>query len=281
MTRTDKVSINAVKAAYQKTGKHSFKKLLDEGQKFESKYVERAEYEKAAKVNECKCGRVILEHSKMCQECFNIQKAKMKKKALRDNWVALHEQLKQFDSAYLLGEHENTVKLEKDEHTITIYRDSIYSSDRWSTLTGYALRITTDDWDVKANRLRKDFGADGLAEHLHTKVSTLLNELKAKDAREDERKNKSKILARKIIDSFPSEIGRIKIESHIGRNHRGGYIGMSAKRVNFMVGEDKFNRYLTAMTYNGETYTINGLEVILTAEEVLSILNITKTAKRR
>lgn len=203
------VTKEEVEAAYKETGKHSVKRLLEKMERFEQGKVAKSDLDKALAVLECNvCGTDIGPRGEaggskhgICRNCEQKEKERKAEEELKEKWVKLHEELSALDNSYEL------VKKEYGGSSIvhgkcSIYRDTIFSSGRsvFSRPSGHALRIGTTNYDIKANKLKKDFGAKGLAESLHNKCTELLERIEARKINEEKKEDKEEALIRALYE---------------------------------------------------------------------------------
>ena len=203
------VTKHEVRAAYKETSKHSVKRLLEDMERFKQGMVEKFKLDAALAVLECGvCGKDIGPRGEaggsklgICRNCEQEEKERKAEEKLKEKWAKLHEELSALDNSYELVEKEYGGSLIV-RGKCSIYRDSIFSSGRsfYSRASGYALRISTTNYGIKANRLKRDFGAEGLAESLHNKCTELLKRIEARKINEEKQVNKEEALIRTLYE---------------------------------------------------------------------------------
>lgn len=282
MEKKELVSIKVLKAVINPT--NSLKKLIDQMNELDQGKIDKQTFEKARDTLECSiCGEVINksveENRIICHECQKEEQIKEKEERqyndLKEKWNILLNDLNEADemgeNSYVLHEIEqkygsNTFKIDRKKNDIelTIYRDEIFSGSGYhARVSGHALRISTNDYDINANRLKKDFNAKNIARSLHKKCNELISKIQTKKDRIIEKKNKKALTFQNIIDSF--DINETDIDNVWVR---GGF-----RRRGYSSDQKGFKyKNITVKTYDGIKFTVGFVGDDFNAEQIKKIV---------
>lgn len=250
--KMDKVSLVDVKQAYEEKKSNVLKGLINTMENLEQKYIPMPTFLDAYNKNVCECGKVILDRDSICYNCKVAKEEAKKKEFLKQKWIDLHVKLSEFDSDYELKFYDYDIKIKiiKNGHYCSIYRDPIYSSRSFRSYK-HALRIDTDDYNIGARRLQGDFNANNIAEKLHNKCNEIFKKFDDIEKRKNEKKNESQNLSKKIVLNFGDDnienIEKYCYYSGFGLRRR--YVKSDAKIV-------KLKNGFTLRTYDGEKYVV-------------------------
>lgn len=152
----------------------------------------------------CACGKEKKPHQTICKDCD----AKQRYTPVNAKWEKFFSEIKQFSPHYKLeytGQYpEEIVGILRenpfDNVYVRIYRDRSYRT------SSHSLKISTNAWRHKANRLKKDFDAKDIAKLLHKRCAAILGEMSDEITKQlnSERKKKEK------IESLKNEFQNIK-----------------------------------------------------------------------
>lgn len=270
------VNRNQVKMAYARTKKRAVKALYDNMVALEQGLIAKAELDKAIAKLECEdCGCEVKTGETVCYSCESKRKAEGARKRLRNYWEVLCKELNGFEKRYELVENERgyarIIIKEKDGREICkIEREAVYSSGYVSSSSSYALRIATSHSEIKANKLKKDFGAKGLAEALNKRCSELIE--KIMEARKEAAKEAKE--TDKVEKLIKKGFGDIKLEREYvaGSAHRRGYF-TDAKVFKYEGVELK--------TWDGKVYNVkkvNGRFDVKAAKKAIKFLKSQEAA---
>lgn len=161
----------------------------------------------------------------VCYRCGSKRNEEGARKRLRNHWEVLCRELNVLEKRYELVENERgyarIVIKEKDGREICkIERESIYSSG-YVRRSHRALRIATSHSEIKANKLKKDFGAKGLAEALNKRCGELIE--KIMEARKEAAKKAKE--TNKVEKLIKKGFGDVEVDRDYvhGRHGRSGY----------------------------------------------------------
>lgn len=169
----------------------------------------------------CACGEIIKSYQIQCSKCD----AKMRYTPINAKWEKFFSEIKQFNPHYKL-EYNNNVPEEIigiirenpfDNIYVRINRNKIYSNGN------YALRISTNAWRHKADRLKKDFDAKDIAKLLHKRCDEILGKMSDEITEQLERERKKK----EKIESIKNEFRNVKNY----KNNDNNYINFKNTRV--------------------------------------------------
>ena len=234
-------------------------KLLEKMNEYDQGKIERSAFEAARDAIECKeCGKQMAAKTEtgLCEPC-RIKKEKEKraekaKKEEETKWIKLHHDLFQLDKRYkLLYPKDDTydkslrIEISKGEDHCTIYREAIYGSGYFARTKGHALRIHTNDYKIRADRLQRDFDSKDVAKHLHNKCNELFKKIQNERDHKLARAQKENTLATKIKKAFPDATEIQKVRSYPRRG------------TSYLTGEISFKTNgWTMKTYDGEEFTV-------------------------
>ena len=255
------VTIDVVKAANKVKSTNALKNLIEKMETLDQGKISVLEFEAARDAIECTlCKRKMSAPTEtgLCEPC-RVKEGKRKRaeKARREEetkWWELHQELSKLDKGYKVvspksgySDKSLKIRIDKGEDHCTIYREDVYSGSGYhSRKTGNALRICTNDYDVKADRLQRDFRSGAVDLHLHNKCNDLFKKIQDKRDRKKAKKERNNTLAQKIVKAFPDakDIQEVWSYPPRGRNYRTGEV------------EFKSNGW-KMKTYDGEGFTIS------------------------
>lgn len=209
---------------------------------------------------------------KRCERKIQEEKEAIEaRKKMIENWKKLHQELLQLDSAYELHLKKeddsicvnDKITVSSYDNTCTIYPDFYTpSSGRYSyhSRSILCLRIFTNDYKVRADKLRKGFDSKNIAESLHKKCKELFKILEAKQKRHNDESMRDANVRRLIESNFGSSI---KIENEYRHPRR---------MKSYSTGRKKFKfESLHVNTSDGEVYRVSGIVKDLTASQVMNL----------
>jgi hypothetical protein len=273
MEQKQLVSIDTMKAVEIKTA--ALTKLIAEMEEVEQRKIDLKIFEKVRDLIECeKCGTELvnfkyisdIETRKICSKCLADEKAQETKKRnyeeLKIKWKKLEIDLNKQDEMgsatyqlvetpdkYLIGNF--SIKRQFGNFNVTIYRTDLYSPSHYNHhVIGHALRIYTNNDNVNASKLQKDFGSFDVAGSLHKKCNELIKKLDRKQETEIANHTFLKETITNIVNNFPG-ITAGNIESDYRLDHKGRYQQLSNKI--FLYNGFKIS------TYDGKLFSIKGI----------------------
>lgn len=192
----------------------------------------------------CACGEIIKSYQVQCSKCD----AKMRDTPINAKWEKFFSEIRQFSPHYKLEYNSNL-----PEKIIGIIRenpfDNIYVRINRNKIYGsgsYALRISTNAWRHKANRLKKDFDAKDLAKLLHKRCDEILGKMSDEITEQLNRERKKK----EKIESLKNEFQNVKNY----KNNDSNYINFKNTRVTISERietlEDGSNKIIPYSTIN-------------------------------
>lgn len=277
-------TIEEVKATYENHKSNAMKSLIKKMEELGQSKIYSDDFEKAKNTIECEiCEREIsrlIEEREICSRCLKAEKEEEKRvqKAIEmeKKWRNLLEELKAFEGDWkfeLISPTETWDSLKiryqrkgSDDYC-TIYRDS-YGGSRYSHYNNkHALRIETNNYNVKASGLTKDFGAKGLASGLHKKCIQLIGKIENKRNAKNAKIQREFDIEFKIKEDFPSVE---KVDFDFTRSGPGGRYQQTGQRKFTIDG-------VHVSTYSAEEYGILGIGKALTVEQVKRVVEFVKT----
>ena len=302
---TEKLVTRAtVEKAYNKTKKQSVKDLLDEMKNLDQGKIKKKALEKATNQPHCSKCHDPLAHSEIsgisqkqdgdkCNSCEEEEAQKRNEAKVIKDFKDLCDELNALCDKPLYkfekGEYSHThiITRKEGKHYVEIHRASVWGgSYRYMRATGNALRIKTDEYDVKANRLKKDFGAKNLAEGLHKKSDELLAKLVSRDEARKERKEKTETVDAIIDKLFQGLEVTYGITAEWRRTQSGGY-HTGTREIEIQDKDKTYRTIMTLSTDDGIMYRLKGIRVDFTTEEIkeqiktINALYYTKSEEHR
>lgn len=277
---TELVTIIEVREAYLATQKKSIKTIIDRMEELSQGKIERSVLDAAKAVVECACGNVLAsppaEEGDKCQFCEREERLEKEQQKLQAKFVALCEELNELNPSGVPGKptyyvDNNVIQREEGDHYCKIIRDAIYSRYRHSHKS--ALRIYTDQYNTKADRLTRDFGVTGLAKALDLRCTQLFDQMKKK---ENERAARVKTVHEKEMASLELEqeiqtmfqlTDKVPIERDFYRsnskNRHGEIIFTGYMKFKYGV--------LTLRTKDCKEFSVAGINKVFTVEQVKTL----------
>ena len=266
MKKQHTISIEVVEEAHKKNPKNAYKEILNRAKKLNQGRVFEDDFKHAEKFPECpQCKSESHKDGQLCMACEKKKQREQKDAEIKMNleakWRTLFNELQEIDFRYeiitdIKGGMITSIKRESGGHRATIYREGIYRGGMFhSHRVGSALRITTDNYDVKATGLRKDFGK-AKAKDLDKRVIGLLDRLISMDKTAMAKTKKVDTVISKIHKAFPlhnsKELDIIKeynLSSYGSRSHQARETGRFTLKAHG----------LKIATYDGETFALSGI----------------------
>jgi len=281
-TCDDLVAISLVKEQYAATQKLSFKHLLSKYEKLGAQKVPQVEFQAATDAIECPVCHTALQYKgDKCSACEKqarekaAQAARLQEKQRlaqqQEQLVAelnklVQESAEHLDSPFVC---ENDMIVRRvGVHRLRIERQQIYSGSSWRQhAVGYALRILTDVYGVKAASLRKDYGAPNLAKGLFQKSQELLKVLLQKDEAAQEAKT-----LEDTIKISTGDLQAVKVEMKLRQDYKGRYVETAVRKVSF----EHEGETIYTLTSDGLNFAINYLPA-MSIENVLKVTAYVKS----
>lgn len=262
-------------------GTRALKALLKSMEELDQGKILTSEFERARDVIECsKCFRtnvsVSLESGK-CESCIREEekekRAEAARKQMMENWKGLVDDLnaEAGSGMYALDENINkqwprsdfSIRREDGKYYCRIYRDDVYSRGSYR-VSSHALKIDTNDYDVKANKMKKDFGAKNLAAGLHKKCDELMITMKTKVEKRIAKLNEEETIKEPICEGFG--VGKQAIDNIYGKDYsRRGHDRLDYSRP---IGYSFKFKNLFLKTYDGKEFNVGSIGKKLTIPKI-------------
>ena len=255
------VTIDMVKAANKVKSTNALSNLIEKMETLDQGKISILEFESARdaiECNNCKQKMSAQTETGLCEPCrIKKEKAERAERARRKeeaDWWNLHHELSELDKAYKVvspkdDSYDKSLKItiSNGEDHCTICREQMSGGSGFhSRIRRSALRIYTNDYDVKADRLQKDFSSKNVALHLHNKCNELFKKIQDKKDRIKAKEERNDTLAQKIVKAFPDagDIQEVWSYPSRGRGHK-------TDSVEFKTGGWRIK------TYDGERFTVS------------------------
>ncbi len=265
------ISIEQVEKAVKELNRPAIKALHEKMLTYEQKKIDEAEYIKALNTQYCVvCSKEtnwmkLKNNEAICPECHMLVGERIATDSLLNKWYNLLADLNALENVYVLRITEKSWGgdiyiriLRKDgNEEVEIFREVISKSavSAWGRNSTYALRISSSNYIHNANRLKKDFGVNGLAKGLHKKCTEIFTAIKTEKEERIKEANAKKSASTLILENF----GDAEY-----------YQGRTAK----MMAEDEYDitncsfiyKGIGFKSHNGEDYNVS-IRRSLTAEQ--------------